>query len=258
MVVTSKGKIIWLLIVSLFFIIAGFAVISSTFNTTFGSDACVVNGKQYSDGERVLGYKEGADCTCANGKVICTEIAQTGKDTNLEVDDFTRDNLQFSAKYITTGMSSEVEFAPLKTVFRSISSQENEVEVVIEQGQLCTVDREAPVQIGMYHASKDSLTLLMVVNSIASIYTEPCTVQATFNISKLKSDIKDGYSLQYRSENGELLRANACIYNEKIFNNGDNYKAVDGCNICNCDNGISRCSNDRVCSLKDDPKEDSK
>jgi hypothetical protein len=248
--IASKAKIIWLGFLSICLIAAGGALLTHMLRSTFAPGSCSVNGNSIQSGTRIVGYKEGFNCTCSDGKVLCTEVVQTETDSELKVENFTRDNLTFSSKYITTGVSSELGAAPLNTVFESINSESGSIEVVLEQAQLCTQAMEAPVQIGMYHVSKNSLTLLLIVNSATSVYTEPCTVQAVFDISKLKLDPKDGFRLQYRSETGEIVLANACIYNSRLFNNGDKYKAVDECNICSCDNGISRCSNDRVCNSK--------
>jgi hypothetical protein len=255
-----KAKVAWLMLISLFFVASGSILIWYMLRSAFVGNSCVADQGSVADGERLQGYKEGFDCTCVKGKIVCTEVVQSEVDNDLQIEDFRRDNLDFEARYVTAGASDEVAFAPLGTVFRGVSSRTDSVEVILEQSQMCTADMEAPVQIGMYHASKNSLTLLLIVNTVASVYTQPCTVRTTFNISDIDLDPKSGYRLRYRNEGGEVVSANVCVYNDGLFNNGDKYEAEDACNICTCDNGISRCTNDRVCSgpLQDDTKENPK
>mgnify|MGYP002624176571 CR=1 FL=1 len=238
----------WLVLVTVCFVIAGLALAWFSFERAFLGDRCWVNGHFYADGEGIEGYRDGKSCGCSNSAVICEDISSIDLDRELTPEDFTRDNLEFEARYITSGVSQALSQSTLNTSFKCIDTQKKGIVVVLEQAQRCTETMEAPIQIGMYHSSAKALTLSLVVNDVASVYTQPCTVEATFALSEFKYELGNDFALQYRSEDGQLVKANSCVYNSKLFNHEDRYEAIDGCNICRCDDGISKCSNDRVCN----------
>ncbi len=237
---------IWLVCVTLIFVLVGLVIVWYSGTSLFLGSNCWYEGKVVSAG--TIFSKGDSECGCNEGKILCEKIDSLERDEELEVEDFTRDNLQFNTRYITSSVSSQLEVAPLKTMFTSIRNLENGIEVVLHQAQLCSNDSTPPVQIGMYHASEASLILMIIANTAPSLYTRPCTVEATFTITDFGYNPAANYALSYRNEPGTIMKANICSYNGRLFNHGDRYEAIDRCNICMCDHGISRCGNDRVCS----------
>ncbi len=243
----SSKKKIELMLLAIVFTFVGIYIALFSYREALIGNGCYVNGKLYESESEVDGYEDGKICFCDDGKVKCNEQGKETDSSDLSLEDFIRKSLNFSYRYVSDGISSDIAQKPLQTQFRSVKSIEKGIEVVLEQGQLCTKDGKAPVQVGLYNATGNTLTVLLAVNTVASIYTQPCTVSATFRISPIDLELSSGFKLQYMSEDGALVPAQVCIYNSRLYNDGDNYSAIDSCNLCSCDNGISRCSNDRVC-----------
>lgn len=242
---SETAQKIWLFFVTILFIIVGVSIVWYTGLSIVLGSRCLHEGRIIDVGTIVS--KGDSECTCFDGKLLCERVIDPEKDSELEVEDFTRENLEFSTRYVTNTVSSQLEIAPLKTTFTSIRNFENGVEVVLQQAQLCSDNMTPPIQIGMYHASETSLVLMIIANTAPSLYTKPCTIEATFRITNFNYSTDNTYALSYRNEPGQLARANICSYDGRLFNHGDRYEAVDRCNICSCDHGISRCSNDRIC-----------
>ncbi|MBI2356461.1 hypothetical protein HYV12_00165 [Candidatus Dojkabacteria bacterium] len=242
----NSNQRISLILLSLAFVIVGiFIIISATRGALF-PNICLSNFKMYSSGE-VVSEEGDNECLCVKGKVLCAK-KRDGDDLNqLTISDFVRSNLQFEYDYFASGVSPDLLSKPLGVSFTSIVTTEKSIEVQLQQSQLCSETGKPAVQIGLYNFRENTLTLLNVLNSIESIYVNPCTVTLQFKINKLTiSDLSD-FKLAYQTEDGQSTVADVCLYNKGIYNDGDNYVSEDKCNVCRCVGGVSRCSTDRVC-----------
>lgn len=195
-------------------------------------------------------YIEGKECVCIDDVLVC-EVEQD-EEKELKLEDFSLEGLGFNAKFITNTPSTELLGASLNTLFTSVSSEDDNLVISLEQKQLCSKDDEPPVQVGMYYIDGNELTLLSVVNTVASVYTQECVISVEFDLSKLDVEISDSLVLRYMSEQGDIVDANVCVYNDGVYNSGDVYEAEDGCNLCECVNGVSRCDNEKVCEIEEE------
>lgn len=235
----------WLLGVTFVFLVLGSFVVYFSIQKIVGISNCNFNGNEYGNDVEVPGYKEGYVCKCINGDVKCEEIIDSS--TLPSLDKFTRNNLKTTPKYLISGTKEQISSSPLKTKFVSISSKNNSINITIEQEQKCTPELKIPVQIGMYYFVKDKLYLTNIVNKSPNLYTENCIVSVSYQISNWKYK-GNNLSVTYWAEDGSEHKAMVCNYDNNVFSEGDVYSSIDKCNICKCISGISKCSNDRVCS----------
>lgn len=247
----NSSQRIPLILLSLLFVILGIFLIISISRGYLLPNKCLRDFKVYSVGGLVS--KEGdRSCYCTSGKVVCSVNKDDSSASKLQISDFSRNGIDFSYKYFSSGVSSELLSKKLGVSFRSVVTSSKSISVEVIQSQLCNEKGNPSVQIGMYHFEGSTLTLLNVLNDIAEVYTEPCTVSLTFNIKDLEvKSIKD-FRLAYMNEEGQSVDADVCLYNSEIYNDGDNYISEDKCNLCRCVGGVSKCSTDRVCKIDQD------
>lgn len=232
-----------------FFLLVGGITIAFSIDRAIESDKCYFAQTAYLKGEIIPGYKEDYVCSCEGAEVVCTKIEN--KLVGVPVSEFGKKDLSFNIKYVAEGENSSLNNQLLKTKISNVNLSGNNLEVVIEQIQLCSADQRAPVQIGLYHFENDALLLTHVINRSPSLYKSPCVVSLTYKIKSLDISNVNNLKIGYMSSEGEILPAILCYYNSKVYAQDDVYMSFDNCNICRCENGISKCTNDRVCSDKE-------
>lgn len=221
-------KQLWLVLITLLMIGFGLSLVYLALQNAFDSSGCETNDPL---------------CECVDNQLVCESIPVEKK---LTTKDFSIENLNFSAKFFSDIVSYDVENAALKTLFQSIINENSILRVTLMQSQLCTEKNKAPNQLGMYHFANGKLTLYSAVNDLAEVYDTPCNVEVVYEIKNF--DLAgSALELFYQNEDGEKTAADICIYSGAVYNDGDSYKAEDGCNICECVNGTSRCANDNQC-----------
>lgn len=236
---------VWLIGVTLIFLLLGSFVVYLSINRIRGINNCTYNNVSYENNQYVQGYKAGFDCKCENGNIVCFD--STANIVKPTIDKFVRTNLKVTPKYISLGTKEGVSGLPLKTKFVSISSKTDKLNIIVEQEQKCSEDLRVPVQFGMYYLSENRLYLTNIINRAPNLYTQDCIASVTYDFSNWKYK-GDDLKIIYMSEQGEEYEASVCNYDSKIYFDGDTYSSVDKCNICKCINGISKCGNDRVCT----------
>lgn len=239
----------WLIGVTVLFLFLGGFVIYFSYERLAGVNSCEFAGNSYSIGDIVNGYKDGYECRCENGDIVCTNVDSTVLKPTLDM--FKRDGATVSRKFLIAGVNESIDQLPLKTKFSSISIKNGNMDITIEQVQKCSADLRIPIQIGMYYLAKDTLYITNVINTNPSLYTQDCVVSVNYRIGNWKNMSED-LSIVYMSEAGEEVEASLCYYNQNIYGDGDVYSSVDSCNICRCSQGVSKCSNDRLCSQTTD------
>ncbi|MCK9368367.1 hypothetical protein M0R04_00075 [Candidatus Dojkabacteria bacterium] len=237
-------KLVWLLFITVLFVGIGSGIIYVSIDRVINNGVCRFNKVSYDSGTEVIGYKSGELCNCEDGSIVCSKL-NGGIDTS-NGSKFTKSNLVFSAKY-SKPSSSSIEVMPLKTNFVSISILDNSTNIVLEQEQLCSHDNRAPIQIGRYMFNENILTVSNSVNTSPNLYATSCIVTMNFKISKIKLKEISDLKIVYANDLGQTVPATLCYYNNTVFANEDVYSSIDNCNICKCENGVSKCSNDRVC-----------
>jgi hypothetical protein len=237
-------KMAWLLLISVIMVGLGIALSTYSFQNFLGGRACIYEGATYRNSEEIEGYKSGNTCTCTGGEILCTPDFEV--DTGLNEGDFGLKNLVFKTTFVGDTVGVELSSAALRTIFEKVSSSGGSLRVNLNQAQRCTADGKPPAQIGKYHYSNSILTLFSSVNDVADVYTDACTVDVYFQITGITVD--NDLILRYQNERGERINADVCVYQNSVYNEGDAYKAEDGCNVCECSNGVNKCSNDRECT----------
>lgn len=225
-------KQLWLVLITLLMVGFGLSLVYLSLQNVFRGPACVTNDPL---------------CKCVDDLLVC-EVGD--HDKKLNVNDFSVENLKFSANFFSEITSYDVENAPLKTLFQGIVNEGSNIVVTLSQNQLCTKDNKAPAQLGMYHFDGAKLTLYSAINTVAEVYEKPCNVEVVYSITNFVLSSNE-LELYYQNEDGEKAAADICIYTGAVYNDGDSYQAEDDCNICECVGGTSRCSNDRSCDPED-------
>jgi hypothetical protein len=245
--ITVKNKYdkYWLFVVTLVFVLLGSFVIYISLDRVRNVNSCNVGGTTYTNGMVVDGYQDGFDCTCQSGQILCTKVAV--KDEKPGIDKFERDNLKFSSQYQTSGTNESLNTSLLKTEFSSISVKNGTMDITLDQEQSCTADGRIPVQVGLYYISNSTLYITNIIRDDPLLYTQQCIVSVNYKISNWKKNVEN-LKIVYMAEEGTEQPASLCYYNNNIYANGDVYSSVESCNICKCSDGISKCSNDRVCT----------
>lgn len=235
-----------LILISIAFTVLGLFTIISASRGALAPGACFKDFKFYQNGS-IVSENDNQSCYCSKGEVLCSSMEKDSSDPALTVNDFIRSNLTFEAKYFSSGVSADLLGKALGTSFSSVVTGDSKIDVQLTQSQLCTADGKVPSQIGLYNFRGNTLTLMNVVNTIESVYVLPCTVTLTYKITKLDTAVIDDFNLIYQTEEGDKSVADICLYNSKVYNDGDNYISADKCNLCRCVEGVSRCSTDKVC-----------
>lgn len=242
----NGGQRVSLILLSIAFTVLGLFTIISASRGALAPGSCFKDFRFYESGA-VVSENDSQTCYCSKGKVVCSENQNEEINDNLTINDFVRSNLAFEAKYFASGVSAELLGKPLGTAFASVVTGDKRIDVQLQQSQLCTETGKVPAQIGLYNFQNGVLTLLNVVNTIESLYIQPCTVTLTYKISKIDVSAAEDFKLVYQTEDGDKSAADICLYNNKVYNDGDNYISTDKCNLCRCVEGVSRCSTDKVC-----------
>lgn len=185
-------------------------------------------------------------CRCSKGKITC--IKKDGEESMLvgdEVKVFTQKNLVYKPEYLTNIVSEEIDGLALKTKFTSIDSLEGQIKISINSVQMCKKDLTIPPQYGMYRFENNQLILQNNVNTVSSIFSTPCVVKVLYQIKNLPIDIENGVELLFTDQSGYYTRADVCVYNSKLYNQGDKYYSLDKCNICTCVDGKTKCTENK-------------
>ncbi|HQG58088.1 MAG TPA: hypothetical protein PLX79_03890 [Candidatus Dojkabacteria bacterium] len=164
--------------------------------------------------------------------------------------EFTKKDLTYKYKYKSGTIPAENRNNPLGYNVASISYKNNELKVVIEHIQKCTDANEPPSQVGFYSydSNKNIITLNAMIDPEMQDYPKECLVTLDFTIANLSIVTEPSPQFAFTLQNeveGTIL--DICWYSNTTFMNGDIFHAEDGCNTCECIDGVSKCSTDKKC-----------
>ncbi|HVX92769.1 MAG TPA: hypothetical protein VHA74_01510 [Candidatus Dojkabacteria bacterium] len=239
---------LYLVIVTLFFVVAGLAFSYSTVKNGLEQRYCWSNNKLYVAGSQVV-TNDGSICTCSGGKLACREIPKADK-AEFTIKDFTNKNLSFSTKYLSPNIPEAISKNILQVSFEDVSVKNGNFQVVLHQVQNCTQTLKVPAQVGSYNFTNNTLTLLNAINNISTIYNKPCLVELIYTLNKFKINDDGTFKLRFSNDKFETINGNICLYNSKVYSEGDKYVASDKCNVCSCSDGVSKCSTNISCPTK--------
>ena len=233
----KKIQKVWLMFLSAVLLLG--ALITLIISIDWSTESCVINGTEYKSGEEVVGYLENADCVCnREGKVDC-EINDVSK-SFLSNSDFTTKNLNFNAEFLNSLSNAEVNISE-EIVFRSVSQGTDGLKIVVEKLDLCTTTNIIPDQVGFFNVSDNNLVLTSIESGDPSKFSEPCIVKNTFLLSKITGELDESFKVYFRNESDEVYLADMCVYEGKIYNEGDTYRSENEDQLCSCQSGENIC-----------------
>ena len=225
----------WLLIITGLLLISSGFILYFSMKEQFGFGLCAYNGITYRSGDIIS--DSGESCFCNKyGRLECLS-EDDSKDNGFS--DFISTDLNFYYKFINLLDKSNADSTNVD--IKDIVMKDSKLIVILEREALCTNDNVAPVTVGFYNYAKDSLTLTTMTNK-DTIYTKPCLVENTYEITSLKSELSDNFNIYYKTESLDLLNLHICIEGQRAFVDGDVFKSNDGKMICTCDDSQVVCN----------------
>ena len=219
----------WLLIITVFLLIASISAIVVTARKKFGVGVCVYNGMQYLDREFVPGYNGREDCFCTwGGEIVCED-----PEYNMSYESFSSRDLFFSYSFKNFLEKEDPDYS--KITLSDINHVDNHLEIQLEREVFCSTSGAAPTQVGMYEVKSNSLVLTTITNRDKDLYDRTCLIGNVFSFEGFNLSDKDEYSLFYQNERGQLFDLNACFYNGTLYGLGDVFNDSLRNKICTCE-----------------------
>jgi hypothetical protein len=122
--------------------------------------------------------------------------------------------LDFSSNFLNF-VDIESNFESMR--FGEVSTVDKGLKIVIERLSKCNINEELPPQIGYYTFDNHNLFLTTATNLLAGEYGKDCMVSNTFMIHGLS----EASEISYQSEDGRVIVADICIFDDRVFNKGD-------------------------------------
>lgn len=163
-------------------------------------------------------------------------------------------NLKFTAKFLSYSVPQSLATNKTQSEVQSVSFSDEIIKISVDQKQFCDSKQKLMEQVGLYNLNNTNLILTNLVTQSDDFQT-PCLVKLTYEISKISSDFllsNKSFVISFQNESKLIDSTHVCIYDSKIYNNGDYFSASDKCNTCSCNKGISSCSTGRVCEKKEE------
>jgi hypothetical protein len=206
----------WLVFFTLALFITALTMFIATFKDQFGLKTCVYGDSEYTAGQAIAGEPQ---CFCnEKGKVICEEEKVT---VSLETMEYENEDLDFSSVFLNF-IDIEVNFENMR--FGEVSTVNKGLKIVVERLSKCNKNEELPPQIGYYMFDGQDLFLTTSTNLLAGEFNRNCMVSNTFLIHGLSEVSK----ISYQSEDGRIIEANICVYEGRVFNEGDAFVGDEG------------------------------
>jgi hypothetical protein len=219
---SRKWNTNWLLFFTIALFISALAVFVTTFKDQFGLKKCVYGGMEYTIGQAIPDQPK---CFCnEKGEVICEEMVA---ETNLESTEFVNDDLEFSYGFLNF-VDLKIPFESMR--FDEVSTVDKGLKVVVERLSMCNVREELPPQIGYYMFDGTELHLTTTTNLLAGNYNKECIVSNIFLIHGLSEVSK----VSYISEDNRVIEAKICVFEGRVFNEGDAYVVDDSGEVVIC------------------------
>lgn len=199
----------WLMFFTIALFVTALTMFIATFRDQFGLKKCVYGDGEYTAGQTI---PDEPRCFCnEKGEVVCEEIEQ---ESSFETTGYINEDLDFSSSflnYVDIGTSFEsMRFGEVSTVGKGLR-------VVVERLSKCNDQEEIPPQIGYYIFDGRDLDLTTSTNLLAGEFDRECMVSNTYLIHGL-SEVS---TISYQGENGRVVEADICIFENRVLNEGD-------------------------------------
>jgi hypothetical protein len=206
----------WLVFFTVALFVTALTMFIATFRDQFGLKKCVYGDGEYSAGQTIAGEPR---CFCTQkGEVVCDD---TEDEVSLESLEYENEDLEFSSSFLNF-VDIESNFESMR--FGEVSTVNKGLKIVVERLSKCDSNEKLPPQVGYYVFDNGNLFLTTTTNLIADDFSRYCMVSNSFLIHGLSEVSK----ITYQSEDGRLIEANICVYDGRVFNEGDAFVGDDG------------------------------
>jgi hypothetical protein len=225
----------WLLIITVFLLLASVLVLFVTTRSKMGVGVCIYDNVEYQQGQLVPNYEGRNDCYCTwSGEIVCEQ-----EDLTMSYENFISENLQFTYSFRNFLEKESPNLS--RVVLSDVNHSENTVEVILEREVLCGEEGLAPVQTAMYKQEEDALTLTTVTNRDEQLYGRVCLIGNTFVINGIDLSEKTEYSLYYQNDSGQTFKLKSCFVSGKLYGQGDVFKDTENNLLCTCEASEIEC-----------------
>jgi len=203
--------------------------------------SCEVDGIEYVVGEEIIGYQKGHTCTCGKeGIVECIpgDVEDLQEEVSLEITGLEIEGLKFEYNYLTGITNGDASLAINPLSFKNVNILEGSLIIVLEQMQLCPEANVVSEQVGFYEYNDNVLKLYNMIKTTSGDENVSCMVQLKYTFEEFK-DLND-LEIAFVDETGLYTYAPICLYDEKIYSEGDVFRNSEGL-ICTCQEGDLEC-----------------
>jgi hypothetical protein len=219
----------WLLIITIFLLLASALVLFVTTRNKIGVGVCIYDNVEYQQGQQIPNYEGRDDCLCTwSGGVVCER-----EESTMSYENFSSEGLQFTYSFRNFLEKESPDLS--RVVLSDLNHSENTVEVIIEREVLCGQEGLAPVQTAMYKLEEDSLTFTTVTNRNEELYGEVCLIGNSFVVEGVDLSEKSEYFLYYQNDSGQTFKLKSCFVNGKLYGEGDVFKDAGSNMLCTCE-----------------------
>ena len=215
-VMNHKWNPNWLIFFTIALFVTVLVMFIATYKEQLGLKKCVYGDSEYTVGEAIPGSTQ---CFCnEKGQVVCSELDQ---EESLEITEFGNDDVEFSSSFLN--------FVDLDTTFEDVrfgevSTVDRGLKIVVERLSMCNSNEEFAPQIGYYMFDGSSLYLTTTTNLLDQSFSKECMVSNTYLIYGLS----EASNIYYQSEDATIVEADICVYDNKVFNEGDAFVGDNG------------------------------
>lgn len=206
----------WLIFFTIALFITALIMSAVTLRDQLGLKKCVYGDEEYTAGDLIPGE---SSCFCnQKGEVVCENAPTEG---SLDITKFGNEDLEFHTSFLNL-IDIDTVFEDMR--FGEISTVGRGIEIVLERLSMCNSDEEFAPQIGYYMFDGSSLYLTTTTNLLDESFNRGCMVSNTYLIEGLSEASK----IYYQSEDGRVVEADICVYNNKVYNHGDAFVGDSG------------------------------
>jgi hypothetical protein len=224
----------WLVLITVFLFSATAVLLFINTKRNLGIGICLHEGVEYRQNEIIPNYLGKNNCYCSwDSKIECDD------EDGISYESFTSESLQFSYSFRNFLEKDTPDFS--KITLSDIEYSEGGLKVVLDREALCSINGEAPTQVGMYELGNEQLLLTSITNRDASLYMRSCVIGNTFVLEGFSLEEKDEFKVLYINEAGFMYDLKACFSNGKLYATGDVFKDVKNNMLCTCEEDGVKC-----------------
>lgn len=226
----------WLLIITIFLVVSSVIALSISMRKSLGFGTCAYDKEIYLSGQQIPNYNGRSDCYCSReGKVQCNT-----DETLISFEDYSSSGLKYFSSFLNYLEKESVSSDYVQAV--DVGYTQGVLSVVIEREAMCGDEQETPIQVGFYKLAENDLTLTVLTNRDPSFYNRVCKIDGKFVLEKEGLSLKEDFKLYFQNDLGKIFDLGVCVYNGKLYGNGDVLQSVEGDKACSCNSGVVECN----------------